>query len=115
VALIAVIIGAAAASAGFCLFIVPGIIVGLGLEMSTLLIVDQRVGPFEALTESWRLMDGEKLELFALWIVLGLANLVGLCLCGLPWLILLPFGTVCQAWIYNQLVEAKGAFAASGA
>ena len=43
---------------GLALLVVPGIIVGLRLSFVTLLVVDEGLGPVEAIGESWRRSAG---------------------------------------------------------
>jgi hypothetical protein len=54
---------------GFLLLIVPGIILAVRLSFVPFLVVDERRGPVEALTESWRRTAGYS------WTILGAALL----------------------------------------
>ena len=55
---------------GFLLLVVPGIIVGLGLQFSLYAMLDRDMNPIEALQESWRLTDGYKFTIFAVNLIL---------------------------------------------
>ena len=52
---------------GLFFLIIPGIIIGLGFSMSYYILSENTEMPFnEALEKSWKLMDGNKMELFVL-------------------------------------------------
>jgi hypothetical protein len=69
---------ALAIAMGLVVFIVPGLILGLGLWMSRFYVIDQGMGPAEALRASWDASAGQKSAFF----VLALAEL-GLFIVGL--------------------------------
>jgi hypothetical protein len=64
---------------GYMLFIVPGVILALGLYFSAYLVIDQRMGAVEAMKASWQLTTGRKGEVFVVMLVFGLLSAV----CGL--------------------------------
>jgi uncharacterized membrane protein len=67
---------------GLILFILPGILVALRLSFVELLIIDQKMGPLEAIKESWRMTRGHEKALFIMLLLaipiflLGLLGLV---------------------------------------
>lgn len=61
---------------GTALFIVPGIILALGLAFSTQVLVLERVSPLEAMRRSWTLARGSKGKIFLLIITVGVILLV---------------------------------------
>ena len=69
---------------GLVLFVIPMIIVTLGLSMSQLFVVDQRLGAWDSIGMSWRYTSGNKLTLFLIGIVISgvflVAAIVGLLL-----------------------------------
>ena len=105
VAIAAQILAGIAMFAGFLCFIIPGIILALGLQFYLYVIVDKNMGPIQALQESWRLTDGHKMTLFFIGLVIGLLGLVLLCCTfGLGYLAFLPILSLTQAVIYHSLV-----------
>jgi uncharacterized membrane protein len=95
---------------GTMFLIVPGIILGLGLMFTQLVIADQEVsglsGAIDAMKESWRLTEGEKGNLF-LWGLVGMCVMIGaLCTCVGIFVAgpVLGLGT---AMIYDNLVQRK--------
>ncbi len=77
---------------GLIFFIVPGIIVSLGFSMTYYIIAEQpEISINEALELSWKMMDGNKMELFNLhlrflpWYLLGLLLFVIGVFFVIPW------------------------------
>ncbi|MGD0526838.1 MAG: YciC family protein [Polyangiaceae bacterium] len=64
---------------GYLLFIVPGVILALGLYFSAYLVIDQRMGAVDAMKASWKLTTGRKGEVFIVMLVFGLLSAV----CGM--------------------------------
>jgi uncharacterized membrane protein len=94
---------------GYMACIVPGIIVALGLSLTPLFVIDQNMGPIQALGASWRATEGHRANIF----VYGLASagilLLGLCACGvgiIPAAVVVYIG---QAIIYMRITgQAQG-------
>ena len=108
-ALLATLIMSIGIMVGIVLFIVPGIILALGLQLTFYAMVDQDLGPVEALRESWRLTDGHKLALFIVGIVMAIFAFVVTCItCGFGYLAVLPLLSLSQAVIYHSLFHLKG-------
>jgi uncharacterized membrane protein len=77
---------------GTLCFIAPGVLLGLGLSLSQLYVVDAKMGPIAAMTESWKATKGQMGNIF----VLGLA-FIGLCfaglmMCGVGMFVMIPLG-----------------------
>jgi uncharacterized membrane protein len=86
---------------GLVLLIVPGVILGIGLSMSVPLVVDRNLGPIEALGESWKLTEGNRVSIFIFGLIgLGLW-IAGACACGVGILFVAPL--LCVAWFYVYL------------
>jgi hypothetical protein len=94
--------------AGFCLLIIPGIIAALMLLFTLYAIVDQGMGPIEAMKESMALTDGHKVDLFIINLVIALgAILIGLGTCGVGFLVLWPGLALVQAVMYHSLMHLR--------
>ena len=63
---------------GAMFFIVPGIILALGLAFSTQVLVLERVRPLEAMRRSWALARGAKGKIFLLMITVGVILIVAM-------------------------------------
>jgi len=59
---------------GYMLFVVPGVILALGLYFSAYLVIDQRMGAVDAMKASWKLTTGRKGEVFVVMLVFGLLS-----------------------------------------
>lgn len=59
---------------GYLLFVVPGVILALGLYFSAFLVVDQRMGAVDAMKASWQLTNGKKGQVFVVMLVFGLVS-----------------------------------------
>lgn len=93
---------------GFLLLIVPGIIVGLGLSMTLLIIIDRNSDPISALSESWELTDGHKMFLFIQGLCMGLIGIAAYCFtCGLATPLISAGYAGLQAVTYNALLHHK--------
>lgn len=94
---------------GYMACIVPGIILALAFSLAPLFVVDQNMGPIDALSASWRATQGHRGNIF----VYGLASagiiLLGVCACGvgaIPAAVVVYIG---QAIIYMRLTgQAQG-------
>lgn len=87
---------------GFVLLIVPGVIVALGWAFTLFLVVDQDLGPIEALSMSWRVTDGEKAMLFGWFFVAGCILAAGMLACCVGILIAGPVVAVGTAYVYDN-------------
>ena len=78
--------------AGLLLCIVPGIIVGIMLSQSILLIIDRRVGVIDSLRLSIQATAGNKVTLLVLWLLMMLIMpAINLFTCGLGTIVAVPF------------------------
>jgi uncharacterized membrane protein len=92
---------------GSLLCLVPGIILYLGLQFHHLIIVDKRVSFIEALSESWRLADGEKMDLFIWSIVCFGVTMAGVLTCCVGLFVAVPVCGVGTTLIYLNLNARK--------
>lgn len=90
--------------AGYCLLIVPGIIVSLGLGMTFFIMAeDPTVSGVDAMQMSWNMMKGHKWELFCLycrfigWLILCILTL------GVLTLWIEPYMLTAQLNFYRRL------------
>jgi len=103
------------AGIGFALLIVPGVIVALGLSMAIPLIIDRNLGPVEALTESWKLTDGHKTNLFVFGLIAVGLIVGGVCACVVGVLLVLPLLYIAHMYIYLKLTGQPVAAIGRGA
>ncbi len=85
-------------------FIIPGIIVFLGLCQATYLTVDRKMGPIEALRASWRITRGLKGQISIVFLLQALIGLGGLLACGIGLFVALPVVLLTSGVLYTRLV-----------
>lgn len=94
---------------GFILIIVPGIIAALILSFTQLLVVDKKLGPIEALKESYRLTKGHLFQLFLFMLCLVLINIIGALLLLVGLLVTVPITILAVAHVYMKVQGLQGA------
>ncbi|MCI0452320.1 MAG: hypothetical protein L0Z51_08000 [Candidatus Latescibacteria bacterium] len=88
---------------GLVLLVVPGIVFLIRLWFLGFVIVDTKVGPLEAIQQSWDVSRGHTRDLFFLFFILVGVNLLGLICLGVGVLISLPVSGLALAHIYRIL------------
>ena len=101
--------GSLAVFGGMILLIVPGIILAVMLSQSQYLIVDQNMGPIEALKGSRSITKGSRRQLFYFGILIGLFNLGGLLCLVVGVLFTMPASCIASAYVYDQLRKREEA------
>lgn len=102
--MVAGLIGSVLTVIGLCLLIVPGVIIALGLSMTWFIMLDNpNISGVDALRESWRMMDGHKMDLFLLVVrFIGWLLLVFIT-CGIAALWVEPYMVGAYLNFYRQL------------
>jgi uncharacterized membrane protein len=93
---------------GYVLLVVPGIILGLGLYMSMLFVVDQNMGPVDAMKASWNATQGYKGRLFLFGLLAFGMVIAGYIACFVGVFAVIPILSVASAIIYLRL-SGRGA------
>jgi uncharacterized membrane protein len=89
---------------GFALCIVPGVIFALGGALYQQLVVDRRLGPIDAISESFRLTSGHRGTLFVYFFLMFCVSVLGVLACCVgSLLIAAPMHAVGMAYIYLKL------------
>ena len=91
---------------GFCLLIIPGIMLAIGLTMTDFILKDDKeISAVDALFKSWKMTKGHKMRLFWLalsfigWAILSLLTL------GIGFLFLVPYYEATFAHYYEDLKD----------
>lgn len=93
---------------GTVLLIVPGIYLGIRFSMFSFAVVDEGLGPVEALKRSWELTEGQALNLFLLGLVfagLEIAGVIALCV-GI--FVAVPVVMMGSVFVYRRLQSKVG-------
>ncbi|WP_199693435.1 hypothetical protein, partial [Sorangium cellulosum] len=88
---------------GAIFLIVPGVILGLGLSMTTMCIVDKNLGTIDAMKESWRITTGHKGGIFVYALLAFALMLGGMLACCLGTIVAAPITALGYAYIYLRL------------
>lgn len=97
-----------AVSFGTLACIVPGVILAMMFFVWEYVLVDQDVGPIEALQESVRLTEGERVPLSLFAVLCVFFNFAGLFACVVGLLVTIPVSTIAVLIIYEDMVARKG-------
>ncbi len=88
---------------GFLACIVPGVIAYYGLMLAPYYVIDQNLGPVEAMKASWRDTQGQKMNLFVLGLLGGLVVILGLLACGVGLFAAVPVVLVANTLAYMHI------------
>jgi uncharacterized membrane protein len=88
---------------GTICFIIPGVLVGLGLVLSQFYVVDARMGPISALSASWKATSGQRQKVFILTFAVGLLCVAGLLTCGIGAFVAVPVGNMALAIAFLRM------------
>jgi uncharacterized membrane protein len=88
---------------GMIFFIVPGIILALGLSQAQIYAVDTRLGPVDCLKASWQAMDGWKMQQFILGLAVAGLSLVGMIPCGMGLFVVVPLSFTAIAIVFTRV------------
>jgi uncharacterized membrane protein len=88
---------------GFILLIIPGVILTVRLGFSGFALLDQGLGPIEAIKKSWAMTRGYFWKLFGFSIVLGLINILGALALGIGLLITTPLCLIATVYAYERV------------
>lgn len=101
--LIASVIMTIAVTIGICLFIIPGIYLGLRLQFYTIFIVEEDAGIIESLKRSWEITEGQVMPLFILVLVTILVTIVGFILFIIGIYVAIPLIYMMQCYVFRKL------------
>jgi hypothetical protein len=88
---------------GILLFIVPGIVFAIGLQLADLFIVDAEMGPVAAMGASWNVTKGHRLPLFGFDLLAVLLMATGALACGIGAIVALSVVRIAEAIIYLRI------------
>jgi len=88
---------------GFLVFIIPGIYLAVSYAFASMLIVDKKMGFWEALETSRRVVTKQWLRVLCLGILATLVSLLGLIGLGIGIIFTVPIATAAVVYAYDQL------------
>jgi hypothetical protein len=98
---------ALAVYAGFCVFVLPGFIISGVLMFTIPLIVDGGRDATAAVAQSWRALKGQWLVAAVFHAVAGFVAWMGLCFCGVGFLLTAPVYCMSIAVLYRDFFMVK--------
>jgi hypothetical protein len=81
----------------------------MGLSFATFFIVDQSLGPIDAMKAAWAATDGQHGEVFVFSLAAGGVVLLGLIPCGLALPVTIPISMLAGAIVYVRITGRGGA------
>lgn len=93
---------------GFILLIIPGIYLSIRFCMFPFAVVDEGLGPIEALKRSWELTAGQELNLLLLGLVFILIEIAGLIALCVGIFVAMPVIMMGYVYVYRQLQGKAG-------
>ncbi len=88
---------------GIILLIIPGIIWGIKYQYTMYLIIDKKMGPFEAFKKSGKITQGNKMRLFWLGLSFGVLYMAGELLLHIGLILVYPIIYLSGAYVYRKL------------
>jgi hypothetical protein len=104
-----------AVGVGFLFFVVPGIILALGLIFAPFYVADAGLGPVEAIKASWAATTGERGKVFLFGFAACGVALLGLLACCLGVYAAVPVIGIATATIYTRISGRTGSNGGMGA
>ena len=92
---------------GFLCFIIPCLYVHIVFQFYPYFVVEQRLGPIQALKASFEITEGSRWELFFLFLILGFLRGVGMMFLYLPFIPADVFGRFAETQAYSILLGRK--------
>jgi uncharacterized membrane protein len=99
--------------AGFILVIVPGIVFSCKLAYVPFLVADRKMGPVEAIKESWRMSRGHAMQVFGIEIIGILLAIAGAICLGVGIIIAVMWISLTLASLYYAVTAEESAKAAA--
>lgn len=88
---------------GLLLLIIPGFIFAIRLGFFSYLMIDKKLGPVEAIKESWNMTKGHLKELSSLMLFLIGINILGFALFGIGLVLTVPLSMLASGYAYHKL------------
>ena len=88
---------------GLLLLVVPGIIVGLGFANAPYFVIDQKLGPIASLKASWEVSEGQKGNLFVLFLAEVGVMILGMLACCVGMFVAVPVMMLARAIVYMKM------------
>jgi hypothetical protein len=105
--LLAHVVSAVLTGFGFLCCILPGIYLGVAWKFTLPLVIDKRMGFWEAMELSRKTVTGQWWILFALFLVAGLISALGVIACCVGVFATIPIGIAARLYAYEDLLGSQ--------
>ena len=92
---------------GFLFFIIPGIVLAVRMQFYVYFIVEEEVGPIDAIKKSWNLTKGSFWNIFFFGLLAGVVQILGALALLVGLIFTTPTMWVAWAVVYEKLKAAK--------
>ncbi len=90
---------------GFVFLIIPGVVFMVRLQFYTYIVLEEDMGPIEALKRSWVITKGSGINLSLFWVLLILVNIIGALALVVGIVITIPLTMIATAYVYKKLAD----------
>jgi uncharacterized membrane protein len=87
------------------LVFIPGAFLKVAWAFAIPLVVDRGLGPMDALSESWKLTQGHRLNIVLAGVLVFVVAMLGLCACGVGTVISWPLWSISIAYAYLNVTQ----------
>jgi hypothetical protein len=98
---------------GVLAFVLPGIYLAVAWSLTYPIVIDKRIGFWEAMEVSRKVVSRHWWTMLLLWIVIGLVNIVGALCCGVGMFVAAPLGMLALMYAYEDIFRAGPTAAAT--
>lgn len=92
---------------GYALFLIPGIILTLGMTVAGIVLVDEDTDALQAMATSWEMMRGAKLSMFSINSAMFIMACGGMLLCVVGMLPVIVVWALVPVVVYEQLRQSR--------
>ena len=89
--------------AGFVLLVIPGIYLALRLQFYSYYIIDKDAGAIDSLKMSWKVTEGNMINIFLFMLLLVALNILGAIVLLVGLLVTIPVSFVAVTLLYRKL------------
>ncbi len=92
---------------GYVLFLIPGIILTLGMTVAGIALVDEDTDALQAMATSWEMMGGAKLQMFKINACMSILTFGGMLLCFVGMIPVIMVWALVPVVVYEQLRQSR--------
>ena len=94
-------------SVGYLLLLIPGVILTLGMTVAGIALVDEDTDALQAMSSSWSMMRGAKLQMFKINACMSILTFGGMLLCLVGMIPVIMVWALVPVVVYEQLRQSR--------